>query len=403
VTTTSYSIRREGAVRNFAIARFAAALGSSLVPTAMAFGILDELDASASSLGLVVAAGSACLAVGLLPGGVLADRVSRRRVMVGAELLAAVTSVASGALFATGHATIVLLAIMAAMNGLATALFSPAVTGFVPEIARAEVLQQVNADLRMAMNLARIVGTALAGALVATWSTSGAMAVAAVAAMVAAVLIALVPTPNRVGAAATTNVLRDFARGWHEFRSRRWIVVVVTLGAVSNLGTGAMLGVLGPLRSNEVFSGAASWAVITSALAAGTLAGAVVARRVRTRRPLALAVVLLAMFSLPIAAMSVPLHLALVVALAAVAGVALDVFTVLWDTTLQREIPSDVLSRVSAFDWLGTFALAPLAMAGAGPVADAIGPGPTLGGAALLAAVPLAALLEPDVRRVRPS
>ena len=403
MTTAPYSIRREGAVRDFAIARFAAALGSSLVPTAMAFGILDELGASASSLGLVAAAGSACLAVGLLPGGVLADRVSRRRVMMGAELLASITSVAGGALFATGHATIALLAILSALNGLATAIFSPAVTGFVPEIARAEVLQQVNADLRMAMNLARILGTALAGALVATWSAGGALTVAAVAAMVAALLIARIPTQNRGADAVSTNVLRDFARGWQEFRSRRWIVVVVTLAAVSNLGIGAMLGVLGPLQSNEVFSGAASWAVITSALAAGTLGGAAVARRVRTRRPLALAVVLLAMFSLPIAAMSVPLQLALVAALAAVAGVALDLFTVLWDTTLQREVPSDVLSRVSAFDWLGTFALAPFAIAGAGPLADAIGPGPTLAGAALLAALPLAALLEPDVRRVRGS
>lgn len=84
------------------------------------------------------------------------------------------------------------------------------------------------------------------------------------------------------------------------------------------------------------------------------------------------------------------------------AGIASDVFGVLWATTIQREIPQEVLSRVSSYDWFGSLALAPLGLLAAGPVAASVGTDKALAGcAALVVLATTAALLSPRVRTLR--
>ena len=91
--------------------------------------------------------------------------------------------------------------------------------------------------------------------------------------------------------------------------------------------------------------------------------------------------------------------LAVIVAASFAAGFCSEIFGVLWDTTYQQEIPRELLSRVSAYDALGSWALMPIGFAVAGPVAAAVGTRPTLLGAALLVIVPTALVLGvSDVR-----
>ena len=87
-----------------------------------------------------------------------------------------------------------------------------------------------------------------------------------------------------------------------------------------------------------------------------------------------------------------------IAAVAFVAGVGIEIFGVLWHTTMQQEIPPDKLSRVYSYDALGSIALVPVGYALAGPIADAIGVQATLWGAAAVGvAVTLAVLLVRDV------
>jgi MFS family permease len=382
------------------VARFAALLGSSILPTALAFGVLAIEGTTASSLGFVVAAAVAGQVLFLIPGGVVADRYPRKGVMVVAEAVAGAASLVSGVLFLTGHASVGLLAVFAAIGGVASGFFYPAVTGFVPEVASPDSLQEVNALLRLSVNVARIVGTAAAGVLVAVLGPGWAIAASGLLGIGATVLLARVQPRFAVPPSPQANPFADFRDGWGHFVARRWVVAIVVLGAVSNFGVSASLGVLGPLRVSGS-GGAASWAVITTALAAGTVVGAVVAVRLRPAHPLVVAVVVLAGFSLPVAALALSAPLAATAAAAFLAGISVDVFSVLWDTALQQHVPREALSRVSAFDWLGSFGLAPVALVVAGPLVDAYGLTAVLWGAALLAATPPLALLEPEVRRLR--
>ena len=121
--------------------------------------------------------------------------------------------------------------------------------------------------------------------------------------------------------------------------------------------------------------------------------------RFRPRRMLLWAT--LGIFLMPLVplALGFPLALPVVIAAAFLAGVGVEVFGVLWETTIQQEIPGDKLSRVSSYDALGSFALIPLGFAAAGAVAAAIGTRATFfGAAALITAATALVLLIRDVR-----
>lgn len=388
-------------VRWLSLARFAAILGASALPTALAFSVLSIEGASASSLGVVVAAAVAGQVVCLLPGGVVADRLSRRMVMIVAELVGGAVSLLSGTLVVSGHATVATLAVLAAIGGGAGGFFNPAFTGFVPQVARPEALQSVNALLRLSANIARILGTAVGGLIVAVVGAGAAIGSAGLAALIAAAFIVLVRPRFVVARQGDTHPFTDFREGWKAFTERKWVVAVVVAGTLSNIGASAAMGVLGPLQSVAELDGARSWAAITSALAVGTVVGAVIAGRVRPRRPLVLGMIALGLFALPMLALARPMSMTVIVVAALVAGISLDLFSVLWDTALQQNIPNESLSRVSAFDWLGSFALSPIALAVAGPLVDAYGISTVLWLAAAFAATPPLALLVPEVRRLR--
>jgi predicted MFS family arabinose efflux permease len=386
-------------IRGMAIARFMALLGGSALPTALAFGVLALEGGSATALGLVMAVASLGQVVFLIPGGVVADRWSRKRVLVLSEATTGLSLLALGLIYASGHASVATMALLAGVAGAAGGFFYPAATGFVPEMSPPAELQATNAILRMTANVARIAGTAAAGIIVAFLGAGWAVVTSGVLALGATVVLVRLKPRFSAPHATASNPFVDLAEGWREFIARRWVVAIVVAGAVSSFGSAAFFGVLGPLRMEES-GGASEWALITAALALGLLVGAAAALRIHPRRPLVVAVTALGLYSLPMFALAIPTPLAVAVAAAFVAGVSLDIFAVLWDTALQQRVPREALSRVSSFDWLGTFALSPIALGVAGPVVLALGLSNVLWGAALLAAMAPLALLEPEVRGI---
>ncbi len=382
-------------------ARLTSSLGSGIAPIALAFGVLALPGGDAGSLGLVLFAAALPRLLFMLVGGVIADRVDRSRLMVVAELLAAAGQLAAGALFLTGHATVPWLVALAALNGTAVALFYPALTGLVPDVATDDELQSANALLRLASNLAAILGTAIGGILVARVGPGWALVVDALTFAVSAGLIAAIRTRTVARSAAPASMLTDLVHGWREFSSRRWVVVVVVLFSLMNVGFSAAVGVLGPVRALESWGGASSWALVLASFSLGTVAGVVLALRLRPARPLLLAMGVSPVFALPVVALAVPMPLGVVVVLAFASGVSVDVFEVLWQTALQQHIPRESLSRVSAYDWLGSTAFVPLGLAVTGAVVAWVGLDDALWICAVLTSLGVLGLLEPQVRQLR--
>ncbi|MBA3866324.1 MAG: MFS transporter [Solirubrobacterales bacterium] len=373
-------------------------LGDRMVAVALAFAVL-EIGGSVSDVGLVLAAGTFPLLVTVLVGGVVADRASRRAVMVVADLLRVVSQGAMAALLIAGVAEVWMLALLAGVAGAATGFFGPASTGLLPEVVLVEQLQPANALRASAVSTGEILGPAVAGVLVAAAGAGWAIAIDAMTFAVSAACLVMLRIPARV-AAQPRSFVADLREGWVAFRSRRWVWTFVAYFAIVNLLWGAW-GTLGPIVAERDFGGAAAWGTVLAAMGVGALAGSLLAARVKPSRPLLFVALADGLFALPLAFLAVTPPVPLIACAALLSGAGMALAISVWESTLQRHVPGESLSRVSSYDWFGSLAFYPLGLAVWGPVAAAIGISASLWLAfGLAAAATLALLSVPDIRHL---
>jgi MFS family permease len=345
-------------------------LGDGMVGVALAFAVL-RLTGSASDLGIVLAARTIPLVLFLLAGGVWADRLPRRALMVTADLVRLAAHGTMAALLIAGAAEVWSLALLAAVAGAASAFFNPAISGIMPSVVSAERLLQANALRGLAEAVGRIAGPALAGVLVVAVGPGWALAIDAATFGVSAVFLALIPMPAHVAGAAKS-FIADLRDGWDDFRARTWLWTTVASVTVGNMLFAAYF-VLGPLVAQRELDGAGSWALIVTGFGAGLVAGGIVVLRYDPGRPALVATLAVALYTLPLAFLAIPAPAGVTAAAGLLAGGGLVVANNLWDTTQQRHVPPELLSRVSSYDWFGSLALVPVGMLLWGPIADQIG------------------------------
>ncbi|MDP4506010.1 MFS transporter [Nonomuraea turcica] len=384
-------------------ARTISVLGSAFAPVALAFGILNLPGADATTLSIVLTAESLPMIVFMLVGGVIADRLPRQRVMMTGEFMMAAAFFALGAMLLVGWTPLPALVTAAALGGTATAVTFPALTGIIPEVVPKDRLQTGNALLGLGQNAARVAGTVLGGGTVVFFGGGWALTASGAMFAVAGVLIALLRLePGARPAGERHSVLADLRDGWREFRSRQWIWVVVAQFSLLVMAIQAGHGVLGPLWAKESMGGPAVWTAFLAGEAIGMIAGVLVSIRLRPSRPILVAVLLCLPTALPYVLLGVDAPIWAIVAGAFVLGVCFDVFGVLWQTTMQREVPAESLSRVSSYDMLGSLMFGPIGLMLAGPAAEVFGTEESLLGCAVLIVVStLGALLAPGVRNLR--
>ncbi len=374
-------------------------VGDGVVPVALAFAVLD-LTGSATDLGVVLAARTIALVASLLVGGVVADRVGRRRVMIAADLLRLVTQGAIGLLLVSGDATVAQIAVSQALLGAASGFFNPASSGLIPAVA-GTWLQQANALRGMAMAAGNIAGPAIAGVLVVATGPGVALLVDAASYGVSAILLARVRS-DAPGPASAKHFLTDLRDGFTEVRSRTWVWSIIVVFSLVNM-LAAAFPVLGALTAKRHLGGAAAWAAILASRAVGSLIGSTTLLRLRPRRPLLAATLACMITALPTLLLAVPAPLVVIVIAALISGIGPMVFNTLWETTLQQYIPATARSRVSSYDWFGSIVLQPLGYALIGPLAAGVGVSAALylcGGLEIVAAATL--LTVRDIRTLPP-
>ncbi|MFF0573272.1 MFS transporter [Streptosporangium saharense] len=415
-----HSYRRDLAMlrdRNFTlllVARTISVLGAAFAPVALAFGVLALPGATARTLSVVLTAEALPMVVFMLVGGVIADRLPRHRVMMIAESLNALAFLALAAMMLIGWTPLPALAAAAAFSGVSTAILFPALTGIVPDVVEADRLQTANALLGLGTNISRVAGLVMGGMTVVLIGAGWALVVSGLMFALAAVLVTALrlrptlPAAEAVQSAKTSlvdgvrSVFADLRGGWREFVSRQWLWVVVAQFSLLVLAMQAAHGVLGPLVAKEQMGGAAAWSAVLAGEAVGMLAGILVTLRLRPSRPILVATLMTLPTALPYLLIGISAPLWTVVLGAVVMGICFDVFGVLWNTTMQREVPPEALSRVSSYDALGSLMFGPIGLMLAGPAAILVGArSALLGCAALILLASLAALLFPGVRGLR--
>ena len=237
-------------------------------------------------------------------------------------------------------------------------------------------IQQANALLGLTRNSFFLAGPVVAGVVVASAGPAWAFAVDAASFAVSAAFLALMRLPRRPRADREPFVA-ELRAGWREVRSRTWVWTGIVYFAIWNLAL-APLFVLGPFVAEESLGGASSWGLIVTCAGVGSLVGAAAALRFTPRRPLATGFLLFGLCALEPALLAGPASTA-VVAVAAALGFGGSAFGgALWLTALQERIPAGSISRVSAYDWLGSIVFKPAGYALVGPLVAAIGTRSTL-------------------------
>jgi MFS family permease len=339
-------------------------LGDSITPVALAFAILD-LTGRPADLGYVFAARSVPLVAFLLIGGVFADRLPRRAVMIAADVVRLGTQGATAVLLISGHAQIWQVAALQALHGMASAFFNPAATGLTPQVVSPERLQDANGLRGLSMSASGIAGPAISAALVAGVGAGWALGVDSLTFIVSAVCLAKLRLPAHVKLPPQSFV-RDLLDGWTEFSSRTWVWVIVVCAAVGNGFSGTFF-VLGAAISKADLGGAGAWALILASFSVGGLVGGLSVLRIKPHRPLVAACIAVLPWAFPPAMLALHAPVYAIASIAFISGAGLMIFNSLWETTLQRHVPDASLSRVSAYDWFGSLLMQPLGFALVGP------------------------------------
>ena len=393
--------------RRLALGRATTMLGNGGAPIALAFAVLLTTG-SPTQLGLVVAVRSLFNVAFVLFGGVLADRLPRRLVLVGSSALSAASQGALAALVLTHHATIPWILALSACNGTFAAFTMPASSALLPQTVPDELRRQANALNRMAANGAMIGGAALGGAVVAAAGPGWGLAIDATTFALSGLLFAGV----RVGpttplgqesspGSAGTGMLHELRVGWQEFVARRWVWTIVATFCFLNAAYSGAVGVLGPTIADKSF-GSAGWGLVLAGETVGMLVGGVIGLQLRPQRPLLVGVVCMAGCALLPFTLALGMPVAVLVGVNFLAGVGVEQGGIAWETSLQQEIPEDRLARVYSYDALGSFVAIPLAQATVGPLSAAIGVHTTLlGSAVVILGCTVAMLAVRDVRALR--
>jgi len=393
---------RERRFRLLWLGQATSTLGDGLVPVALAFAVIQSLDRGPTALGIVIAAQTVPVVLFVLVGGVWADRLPRQMVMLVSDAVRGLVQATLAVLLLTGNAEVWHLAVLMAIYGTAQAFFQPAATGLVPATISPERLQQANALLGLSKSLAFVVGPAVAGVLAATTNPGIVFAFDAVTFGVSATSLALLRLPRSRREGERQSFLADLKGGWHELVSHTWLWVIVAWAAAFLGIVVAPYATLGPVIAKESLGGPAAWGMIAAGWGVGTLVGGLIAMRWKPLRPMLVccAAVLLIAPAMILLALRAPAPL--IAALNAVGGSGMGLFTALWQTTLQQHVREDALSRVSAWDWMGSYLFLPLGLVLAGPVSDVIGVSETLWiSVAFIVLSTIAVLLVPDVRNLR--
>jgi MFS family permease len=378
-------------------ATFVSGLGDGIVGIALAFAVLDRTH-SATDLGIVMAAKLIASITVTFVGGVVADRVSRRLVMIVADLVRLISQGIIGVLLITGHATLLEIVVSQVVLGAATSFFWPASSGLVQSVS-GDYGQEANALKTIASSGSGLLGPTIGAALVVGIGAPWAMLFDGASYLLSALLLACVS----VSALAAferdqqkrSSFLSEMKGGLREVTSRRWLSAEIVYMCLGNI-LAASFPVLAPLICKQHYGGAAAYASLAVVSAVGMLAGGATMLSFKPRHPLRAGV--LAYTPAMLIGIALGLHLPLFVidVLAFVRGVGGTMSnTFLW-TALQEQIPPEAMSRVSSFEYGGSLSVTPIGYALVGPLSVAIGAGP-----ALIAMCGAAVLLNPLVLLVR--
>jgi MFS family permease len=353
-------------------------LGSGVWLVAVVYQVI-ALGGGPSELSLVATTFSVGLLGSVLLGGLAADRLPKRGLMIGVEAVKTAGAAAVAALALTGTLQLWQLAVISLLLGAADAFFYPAYSALLPTILPAEELLAANGvEGTVRPILQRAIGPGLAGLLVGASAPGIAVLVAAGAYLVAVLALLGMPAvavPAAEPGAERTSVLRDFREGVGYMVRTGWFFATVLFATVYVLLVIGPFEVLLPFAVRDhAGGGPAEFAAVVAGYGVGGAVGSITVSMFRLpRRYLTVMLLCWGAGALPLVVLGFSDQVWLMVVAAFAVGVTDAAAMVIWGTLLQRRVPTRMLGRVSSLDFFVSLAFMPVSMALAGPVGETVG------------------------------
>jgi len=405
-----FSVLRHREFRLLWFAQSFSVIGDRIITVALALFITD-LTGNATDLGLVLAAHALPLVAFLLIGGVWADRLPRKQLMVVTDAIRFVLHGTLAALIFLGEAEVWQVIVIEVLFGTAEAFFRPAATALIPQTVPEEEIQPANALIGMSNNIAEFAGPALATVLVLGVGAGTAFAIDAATFVVSALFtIRIRPRRRELTAEEEAAAERESGAGlwgevragFAEVRSRVWIwATLASFSVTLCFGVGPFF-VLGPLVAEQQYDSIGIFGVMEACLGLGLIVGSLLAIRWRPLHPMRMAMIFACLWPPGVILFAAGVPLGIVLPIVVVGGLGLALFETFWLTALAERIPPDKLSRVTSYDWMASLGLLPLGFVLAGPLADSFGAVEVLLVGTVLATVAsLAGILPRETRMLR--
>jgi MFS family permease len=372
------------------------ALGDGAFLTAIAVEVF-LLTRSATAMAAIVTAEMLPKLAFLLIGGIVADRLPRRLILLSSDatrglLLCLITVLGLLHFLQFWH-----LLGLSFLFGIASSFFNPAANAFRPQLVNKEQLASANALSGLSTQMGILLGPMLGAGLIAIATPLGAFAFDGLSFLISAICLFFMPwQPARETnkAIETTEQLRkqvnlrqalkqvgsDLAEGWKFVRHAKWFYIGLPVATIGNMFLNGPLEVSMPKLVYEVY-GQGSWllgAISTSAAVGMIIASLLVGQYAHMPRRgtiMYMAVMLMSaamlLYTLPVSHQMQPILACFANGCIGFGGGA---FGILWVTIMQEKVPGELLGRVSSIDQLGAWSLLPLGYFLSGKLTDILGP-----------------------------
>ena len=348
--------------------------GTGVWTIVMVFQVI-ALNDSPLALSAVATGMSLGLFVFSMLGGVIADRFSKRRIIITVQGGTAAIMSAVAALSLTGTIELWHVAVASFAMGAGSAFFYPAYSSYLPQVLPPEQLLAANGlEGALRPTLGQGLGPALGGIVVGLFFPAiGAVIVAAsytVAFIITLFLSRREHLDEPVAPEDRTSMWGDLRAGIRYVVGTRWLLWTLIFGSSLALIIQGPIEVLLPFLTRDRFEDAeATFGFLLAAFGIGGAVGSLVVSSLRLpRRYLTFMIACWGGGTLPLVAIGIADSLIVMLAALFIVGAATGAGVVIWGTLLQRLVPLDMIGRVASLDFFVSIAFMPVSIAIAGPL-----------------------------------
>ena len=391
------------AYRALLISGILTVVAMSAFPVALAVTVLDA-GGSATTLGIILAVRVLSGVVMAPVGGVWADRLPRRTILILADGFRAIMG--SIVVFIDPkNISMWILGGIVVMMGVSDAFGGPAAGAIMPSILPDHLLPSGNVVRGIALKGSTIAGPGIAGAIVVSLGTHATYVATSIFFLLgAALLIRINEGPKVASENHRSTFVEEVREGVRVVWYYKWIAAMIIMASFQLMLVIGVENVLLPVITKRDFGTASVFATAAALFSAGGAISAVICIKSKVKNPGLVSVVVWGLFILAPLVLAFPSSKAVIFIAYFIAGFSVGPWEAFWATQVQREVPAEYQGRVFAIDYMGSLGLMPLGMALAGPMVNIFGERELLVGVAIFHLIICAVvLLVPGVKEMKSS